>query len=296
MGNLNDGLFLVKCRDDGRYYIEKRLMPRDIMNGHALYEYQALKHVIKHPNILSVVACDLDKRRAYGSIWMEYCSLGALDMVIARYRERRAYIPEPFIWSVFGAISVALCYLYTGVDVELEVGNRQTIPPVRGSSSWDKVYHRDIKPGNIFLTEYSTSGEVYPKPILGDFGCAALQSDINRGRRGIAASRFSPAFEPPENRSGTGAYKATSDIYQLGLVIHCMARNLVVPDQNARGDRPVGGPYTSELNYLVRKCIDYDYSRRPHPSELPHLIDVASQRADSQIRRSLAPLPRWALP
>lgn len=70
------------------------------------------------------------------------------------------------------------------------------------------VVHRDLKPGNVFLTE---SGEAR----LGDFGIALLPGE--RPKRGAVVG--SAAYMSPEQAVG-GRLDARSDLYSLGLVLH----------------------------------------------------------------------------
>ena len=73
------------------------------------------------------------------------------------------------------------------------------------------LVHRDLKPGNVFLTE---SGEAR----LGDFGIALLPGD-ERKCGGIVGSA---AYMSPEQAVG-GRLDARSDLYSLGLVLHELA-------------------------------------------------------------------------
>lgn len=73
------------------------------------------------------------------------------------------------------------------------------------------LVHRDLKPGNVFLTE---SGEAR----LGDFGIALLPG-VGGKRGGIVGSA---AYMSPEQALG-GRLDARSDLYSLGLVLHELA-------------------------------------------------------------------------
>jgi len=80
------------------------------------------------------------------------------------------------------------------------------------------VFHRDIKPGNLFLcrsTESHGSLEnVWPKIV--DFGVAA-KKDIRITRSGDVVG--TPAYMAPEQARGDAPIDARSDIYSLGATL-----------------------------------------------------------------------------
>lgn len=73
------------------------------------------------------------------------------------------------------------------------------------------ILHRDIKPGNVLLTDYG-------EPQLTDFGIARVEGGF-RTTTGVVTA--SPAFTAPEVlRDGTPS--VASDIYSLGATLFCM--------------------------------------------------------------------------
>ena len=76
------------------------------------------------------------------------------------------------------------------------------------------VLHRDIKPGNIMLTE---KGE----PVLLDFGLAALADQEGDDTLTLSSDRFgTPAYMAPEQLLGpTAELGPETDVYALGLVL-----------------------------------------------------------------------------
>ncbi|MFD6061324.1 protein kinase domain-containing protein [Rhodococcus wratislaviensis] len=72
------------------------------------------------------------------------------------------------------------------------------------------ILHRDVKPGNILLTEYS-------EPALTDFGIAHIAGGFETAAGTVTGS---PAFTAPEVLSGESPSPA-SDIYGLGATMFC---------------------------------------------------------------------------
>ncbi|KAF2492240.1 kinase-like protein, partial [Lophium mytilinum] len=211
-GALNGGIFIVKSKSSGKLYIEKRFTSRDVRELHAKREVAYLRQLRGHPNIAQLKAFELDPRDT-PRMYMEFYELGALDTLIDRYENKQVYLPEGFLWRVLLDVAKALRFCVYGIHKEDD----------KVDPDWDSILHRDIKPGNIFLTD---TGGLYPRSVLGDFGCGISMSDITTGlAKNEQVSRQARAFSPPE----CPKYDRRSDVYQLGLVIHCLARLLRVP-------------------------------------------------------------------
>ncbi len=73
------------------------------------------------------------------------------------------------------------------------------------------VVHRDLKPGNLFVTN---EGQVK----LLDFGISKLVEGDERDRTLTVTRRFTPAYAAPEQVLG-GAITAATDVYCLGLIL-----------------------------------------------------------------------------
>ncbi len=76
------------------------------------------------------------------------------------------------------------------------------------------VLHRDIKPGNLLVTE---SGQ----PMLIDFGVAKLTADESANSLHVTQTQqpFSPGFSSPEQLNGQPT-ATTSDVYSLGVILY----------------------------------------------------------------------------
>lgn len=83
------------------------------------------------------------------------------------------------------------------------------------------VIHRDIKPGNIFLSEYED--KVIAKLL--DFGIAKLKMDQVQGDPGLTKTGNmlgSPHYMSPEQAQGLKSIDPRTDIWSLGVVIYKM--------------------------------------------------------------------------
>jgi serine/threonine protein kinase/tetratricopeptide (TPR) repeat protein len=77
----------------------------------------------------------------------------------------------------------------------------------------ERIVHRDVKPGNILLTDDLS-------PVLVDFGLA-LMGEEAAGQRHVVSG--TPAYMSPEQASGEGhRIDGRTDIYSLGVVLYKM--------------------------------------------------------------------------
>ncbi|AWK75137.1 protein kinase [Rhodococcus oxybenzonivorans] len=145
-----------------------------------LREQQAMGRLSGHPNIVHVLQAGITYTgRPY--IVMPFHRRDSLDSWITKH----------------GALTAAEA-LAVGVKLAgaLETAHRAG------------VLHRDIKPGNILLTEYG-------EPQLTDFGIARITGG-EETTRGLVAG--SPAYTAPELLSGADASVVT-DVYGLGATL-----------------------------------------------------------------------------
>ncbi|MEU1956112.1 protein kinase domain-containing protein [Nocardia rhamnosiphila] len=143
-------------------------------------EQQAMGRLTGHPNIVTVLqAGTTASGRPY--LAMPYHPLGSLD---ARIRQQGPLPAETVLWI--------------GVKIAgaLESAHRLGI------------VHRDVKPGNILLTDYG-------EPALTDFGIAHIAGGFQTSAGTLTGS---PAFIAPEVLEGSAPTTA-GDVYGLGATL-----------------------------------------------------------------------------
>ena len=122
------------------------------------------------------------------------------------------------------------------------------------------VVHRDVKPGNVLLTE----GHSY----IADFGVAlpiGPEAEEHLTRTGLAIG--TPAYMSPEQASGERTIDGRSDIYGLGCVLYEMLS----------GSLPFDGPTPQSI--LVRRLTDDAAPIRTLRRDVPPNIERALVRA-----------------
>ena len=183
----NSGPLLATKTERSSRPVEARILGEVLPQGHK-----------RLPNFF-----EADLKPGFSRIFLEYCNAGDLHSVIDWYHYlHRSTMPEGFIWTVFCHLAEALAWIHWGEP--------HTLRAEQGP--WKAVVHRDIKPANVFLTWPRGHG-TYPNVILGDFGLAAVTSDV-----GFDYKNYFGTFEwqPPEAPVAT----TRGDVWALGSIIH----------------------------------------------------------------------------
>ncbi|WP_341715569.1 protein kinase [Micromonospora sp. FIMYZ51] len=140
------------------------------------------------------------------------------------------------------------------------------------------VVHRDIKPGNVMLTE--TGAKVL------DFGIAALAGPQSAGTSS-EPMMGTPAYTAPE-RLRAGAPNPASDVYALGVLLHrTLTGDVPLPVRSweeavlVHARRPPVPPprvpgLPTGVAELVRACLDPDPARRPGAGEVAARLRAAT--------------------
>jgi serine/threonine protein kinase len=125
------------------------------------------------------------------------------------------------------------------------------------------VVHRDIKPGNILI---SNQGDVK----LVDFGIATSLEDTEDGLTREGMTLGTPSYIPPEQIDNAKSVDRRADIYSLGVVLYEMLT----------GKTPFPGSFTAETIALIHKG-KYTPPKKLNPNIAPLLQLI--------VRRSMKP-------
>ncbi|GAB2633117.1 protein kinase [Prescottella soli] len=123
------------------------------------------------------------------------------------------------------------------------------------------VIHRDVKPGNILITEYA-------EPALTDFGIAHVSGGFETGSGAVTGS---PAFMAPELIEGSPPSPA-SDIYGLGATLFCAATG------HAAFERRSGERLVVQFVRITSQPVP-DLRREGIPDEVSSVIERAMSAA-----------------
>ncbi|HNW87246.1 MAG TPA: DUF6273 domain-containing protein [Candidatus Limiplasma sp.] len=106
-----------------------------------------------------------------------------------------------------------------------------------------KVYviHRDIKPDNIFISQFGDYK-------LGDFGVARSLDETATH----LSKQGTPVFMAPEVYLGKGKYDATVDLYSLGLVMHRLLNRQRLPFLPMNDEVPTHAERNTALETRLR--------------------------------------------
>lgn len=215
-------VYLARDRELGRLVaikVRSALGRADAENQQRLLKESRLLAALQHPNIVAVHDWGLDGELAY--LVMDYVDGQPLDAVLATLRERAersssgrlALRPDAWAQAIARPAAPGRAALVderdgyaTAARIALELARTIEVAHAQG------VFHRDLKPANVLLTGGG-------HPVVLDFGLAgradAAPGDVTRGFFGSA-----PYLAPEQVRDERVGCSASSDVYQLGLVLY----------------------------------------------------------------------------
>jgi ATP/maltotriose-dependent transcriptional regulator MalT/serine/threonine protein kinase len=197
-----------------------------------LREQHAMGRLSGHPHIVTILQVGTTTRgRPF--IVMPYHAKNSLEALIRRH--------GPLDWCETLRIGVKLA---GALDAAHRAG----------------ILHRDVKPGNILLTEYG-------EPELTDFGIARIAGGFQTATGVITGS---PAFTAPEVLEGTTPTPA-SDVYSLGATLFCALTG------HAAFERRSGERVVAQFLRITSQPVP-DLREHGFPAEVAAVIERAMAR------------------
>lgn len=246
---------------------------------------------LNHENIVKFHSWDFDEQRQILYLYMEYCSQGDLHHLIMHYKNEHKYIPEQTIWSILAQLLMALYRCHYAEDVQplVTIYDRMRPPNSRKQKS-NIVIHRDLKPGNVFLSGEVGSGNV-GSVKLGDFGLAkALGNSIQFATTYVGT----PYYMSPEVLMDE-PYSPLSDVWSLGCVIFEMcslhppfqAKNYVELQNKIKNGsfEKIPEYYSDGLMSVIKSMIKVNLKERVSTFELLQDIQIRTSRKALQLEK-----------
>ncbi|WP_153344228.1 serine/threonine-protein kinase [Nocardia aurantia] len=228
-------------------------------------EQQALGRLSGHPHIVPIFTVDITASgRPY--FVMPYFARGSLDRVL---REM-----GPLRWPEALSIGVKMAGALAAAHA---LG----------------IMHRDVKPGNILLTDYG-------EPQLSDFGIAEIVDATATESRTIHGT---PAFTAPEVLRGRAPTPA-ADVYALAATMYCLLTGHS-PFQRRTGEplevqlaRITGSRLPDLRDYGIPDaiCVVLEAAMAIDPAERPAAATVFGERLRDVQRRAGQPVDIMAVP
>lgn len=224
----------------------------------------AIHSKLDHPNIVQFYRYAADENLIL--IFMEYCSGGSMSPVI-----KAGSLPERIVHNIARQISSALEYLHES-----------------------NIVHRDVKPGNILISQYDLSG--FPKTVkLSDFG---LSVKVNKDTK-LSSKCGTPYYFSPEMVEGE-EYSFPTDIWSFGVFLYACLTGAVPfykqgQSQSEINDRIVNQeielpPRNTRLSQEACRFLEALLQRNPkarplasHLSQRPWLFYDKSPRQSSSL-------------
>ncbi|WP_245979050.1 serine/threonine-protein kinase [Streptomyces diacarni] len=146
--------------------------------------------------------------------------------------------------------------------VRLTAGIAQALATIHAAD----VIHRDLKPGNVLLTDDG--------PAIIDFGIARAADAT--ALTGTDVHLGTPAFMAPEQIKGGASVLPATDVFALGLTVYVAATGAhpfgtgphPVVFYRIVNEQPDLSACPAQLEELLALCLNKDPAARPSPSEI----------------------------
>jgi hypothetical protein len=216
-----------KSRPEGGYAAIKLLRQRD--NGDVIRifldrETEALK-ALRHPNIVRMLDCGWDEELGRYFIALEWVDRSLKDEM----ESGRALAWAAFFEKIGKPLASALAYAHAR-----------------------EVEHRDIKPGNVLVTE---DGALK----LADFGIAKIRSKVEVNDQTVAGYR-SDLYAPPEREDTIPFVRDVFSYGVLAVQVLTGGRARDYPDLAPAVD---GLDIAPEFREILRDCVALEPRKRP---------------------------------
>ncbi|ORA34471.1 serine/threonine-protein kinase [Mycobacterium aquaticum] len=209
-----------------------------------LREQRAMGRLSGHPNIATIMQVGVTTGgRPY--LVMPFYAKGSLEALIAKH--------GPLDWVEMLSVGVKIA---GALDAAHGAG----------------ILHRDVKPGNILLSDYG-------EPQLTDFGIARVSGGFQTSSGLITGS---PAFTAPEVLEG-GAPSVVSDVYSLGATLFCALTG------HAAFERRQGEKVVAQFLRITSQPIP-DLRERGMPDDVAAAIEQAMSRDPAERPASVSEL------
>jgi len=208
---------------------------------------------IKHPNIVRYHDAFVDQKNKDLYLIMEYLGGGDLSGRIGFLQRAKSVLSEKQVWRYSLQILQGLKALHQ-----------------------HKIIHRDIKPGNLFLSDDFQTVKV------GDLNTSKIMGDKKLTNTVIGT----PFYLAPEIWKNA-KYDYRCDVFSLGCVVYEMA-SLRPPFKSSsveelyklvkRGQYPpLSSKFSKGLKLFVSKCLQTNFKMRPNIKKLMDMEDVKKQ-------------------
>lgn len=167
---------------------------------------------LQHQHIVQYCDRYIDKKHQTIYVIMEHCAGGDLQKLIRKCKERRENFSEDFIWKIFSQIVSGLHYCHRRTDLKPQLNANENHNCSNEADPQQKILHRDLKPGNIFLDAQNNAK-------VGDFGLARIMNEDSVFAQTHVGT---PYYMSPE-QINEQKYNEKSDIWSLGCIIYEIA-------------------------------------------------------------------------